>query len=104
MTAILEKFFRKKGPVHNRRTLSETKESFIGNLLMRFLSVACFELLLCSLINVRAYAPSAPGGMGTYMISIAVFSTAFALMVAIASLYFHNGPYIAGTYEKGSLL
>ena len=80
------------------------KESLVGNFLIRLLSVACFELLLCSLINVRAYVPSAPGGIGTYSLSILVLISAFAAMVAMGSLYLHRGPYIAGSYEKGSLL
>ena len=101
--AILENTFcKRKGA--RRSTLSVTKEVFLNNFLVRLLYTAFFELVLCALVNVRVYAPGAPGGMSTYVLSIVIIFTALIALVAIASLYLWNGPYIKGSYEKGSLL
>lgn len=75
----------------------------MNNFMVRFLYEAFFELCLCALINVSTMT-SGPGGMGTWFMSLIVLIACMTAMLAVFSLYFRNGPYLNGVYQKGSIL
>ena len=76
----------------------------MNNFMVRFLYEAFFELVLCALINISTSSSGAPGGTGTWLLSLLVLISAIAAIAFIFTMYFKNGPYVSGTYETGSVL
>ena len=104
MTAIVEWMCCRRAVREGQRSkLTITKEVFMNNFMVRFLYEVFFELVLCALINLSASASSAPGGNGTWTLSMITLIVGTLTILAFSSLYFRNGPYLKNTFEKGNL-
>ena len=104
MTAIVEWMCCRRAVREGQRSkLTITKEVFMNNFMVRFLYEVFFELVLCALINLSASASSAPGGNGTWTLSMITLIVGTLTILAFSCLYLRNGPYLKDTYEKGRL-
>ena len=107
ITAVIERICR-RSRAHQEDSestqRSASKEVFMNNFMVRFLYEAFFELCLCALINISASTSRGPGGTGTWLMSLLILVACLTAIIAVISLYFKNGPYVPGTYEKGTFL
>ena len=83
-----------------RRSRRESVSVFMSNFTVRFAYELFFEIFLCALINVSAFSVGA--GNGNWIVSLFALLACAAAIGFMASLYCKNGPYVAGSYAKGT--
>ena len=91
--------YAKNGGTNGRRTPGEP---FCTNFKLRFLYEVSFEIVLCILVYL-SYTRSRLSSFAFVVSILALLGLAAALLFCM-SLGYRNGPYVRGSFEKGTLI
>ena len=100
LTAVIEALTNKCGR-GQQSPATRTKESLMNNFAVRFALEVYFELMICAMITLSS--PSEAGTAWTFF-SLGCLMFAGVSTLALVSLYFRGGPYVAQSYAPASLL
>ena len=100
LTAVIEALTNKCGR-GQQSPATRTKESLMNNFAVRFALEVYFELMICAMITLSS--PSEAGIAWTFF-SLGCLMFAGVSTLALVSLYFRGGPYVAESYAPASLL